>query len=169
MNTADLTRTVPASIATMHDIGKLQRELAALQQYFSSAAKRPSGSPMALPATTSQLENIARQNDCNLLHEADRDKLARVLVTIRQQAKPVDISFAGIPSAMFLQKIVTWFRTNVHKDIVLNVGHDPSIASGCVVRTAHKTYDLSLGHKLLDNRQVLIDLIHSSNYAKNML
>lgn len=159
MTDSDLARNVPASITTMHDIGKLQRELVALQQYFASAAKRSSGSPMTLPATTSQLENIARQNDCNLLHEADREKLEKVLATIRQYARPVDISFAGIPSSMFLQKIVTWFRTNIDKDIVLNVGHDPSIAAGCVVRTAHKTYDLSLGHKLLDNRQALVDLL----------
>lgn len=152
-------RRVPASIITMHDIGRLQRELATIQAFFANAAARKAGGSISLPATSTQLENIAKQYSCNLLQAQDRDRLDKELVHIRELARPVDVSFAGIPSPLFLQKIVTWFRNNVDMDIVLNVGHEPSIASGCVVRTPRKIYDLSLGRKFANQRQVLLDAI----------
>ena len=152
-------RRVPASIVTMHDIGKLQRELSAIQTFFTNAAMRKSGGSLGLPGTTTQLDNIAKQYDCNLLQSEDRVSLEKELLNIRHFARPVDISFAGIPSPLFLQKIVTWFRSNIDEDIVLNVGHEPSIAAGCIIRTPHKTYDLSVSHKLSQQRQTLLDLI----------
>ena len=150
---------IPTSIVTMQDIGRLQRELSAINDFFAASANRQAGQQASLPKTTADLENLSRKYGCNLLQQADRTRLGQELVRIRVQAVAIDISFAAIPSKPFLQKILAWFRANIDPNIVINVGHQPSIASGCIVRTAQNTYDLSFGRKLAQAKPTLVELL----------
>lgn len=150
---------IPTSIVTMQDIGRMQRELVAINAFFHLANHRQAGHQASLPRTTTKLENLARQFNCNLLQQEDRVRLGDELSKIRHSAKPIDISFAAIPSALFLQKIINWLRANIDKNIVINVGYQPNIVSGCVIRTPYRTYDLSVGRKFANAKPALMALI----------
>lgn len=152
---------IPTSIVTMQDIGRLQRELSAINDFFNASTNRRAGQQASLPKTTADLENLARKYGCNLLLQDDRTRLGQELAGIRAQAVAIDISFAAIPSKLFLQKILAWFRANIDQNIVINVGHQPSIASGCIVRTSSHTYDLSFGNKLAKAKPTLIELFRN--------
>ena len=69
------------------------------------------------------------------------------------------ISFAADPSASFTEKIVAWFRENIHPNILVQIGLQPNIAAGCVVRTANKIFDFSLRENFNQSQQSLIDAI----------
>jgi F0F1-type ATP synthase delta subunit len=58
------------------------------------------------------------------------------------------MSFASEPSAKSLGTLVDWLRTNIHPQVVVSVGIQPSIAAGCIVRTPNRQYDFSLRQSL---------------------
>jgi hypothetical protein len=70
------------------------------------------------------------------------------------------MSFASDPSAVFTVKIVIWLRTNIHPYLLLQVGLEPRIAAGCIVRTPNKQYDFSLRRHFTDQREQLINAIN---------
>ena len=72
----------------------------------------------------------------------------------------IHISFAADPSAAFTDKIVAWFRENIHPFVLIQVGLQPTIAAGCVVRTANHSFDFSLRQHFTKQRQLLIDKLH---------
>jgi hypothetical protein len=61
-----------------------------------------------------------------------------------------------------MAKLVGWFRANVHPHVLVQVGLQPNIAAGCVVRTTNKVFDLSLRNHFAQNQQVLIESMKGS-------
>lgn len=150
---------LPDSVTTLIEVGRVERELSAVDEFALQSKVRTAGKQPALPKTSRMLEELAKANDCNLLVENDRDRLKKQIVNLRQQAPVVHLSFASEPSPTFLSKIVGWFRREVDPKIILQVGLQPSIAAGCVVRTSNKYFDLSLRKHFFDHRQLLLDKI----------
>jgi hypothetical protein len=72
------------------------------------------------------------------------------------------ISFAAEPSTQALEKILIWFRTNIHAQALLQVGLQPTIAAGCVLRTNNKVFDMSLRENLSKQKPFLVQLIDSA-------
>jgi F0F1-type ATP synthase delta subunit len=52
---------------------------------------------------------------------------------------------------------VTWLRANIHPQALVQVGLQPNIAAGCVVRTANKQFDLSLRQSFAKHKDLLIE------------
>ncbi len=127
-------------VATPIELGKLQRELFALDD-FLAASKRTSGK---MPHTSTELQSMAKAANLNLLLPGDRTKLINQFKFVRRTAPTVQISFASDPSRQALRALVRWFRENGHPNTLITVGIQPNIAGGCVVRTATKTFDFSL-------------------------
>jgi F0F1-type ATP synthase delta subunit len=69
------------------------------------------------------------------------------------------ISFAAEPSTQALEKILVWFRANIHPQALLQVGLQPTIAAGCVLRTPNKVFDMSLRNHLIEQQKYLMQLI----------
>lgn len=138
-------------IATPLELGVLQRELFALND-FLDASKRATGK---LPRTSTELQTMAKSAKLNLLLPGDRAKLTKQLQFVRRTAPSVQISFASEPSKQVLRVLVKWFRENGHPNTLITVGVQPSLAGGCVVRTSTKIFDFSLQRLFRANRPKL--------------
>lgn len=158
--------TLPLTVVSLIDLGRLQRELEAVELFLAQATARQPGKSISLPRTTHNLDAICELNKLNLLVEADRTRLGSFLKNVRAHAPQVHISFASDPSAAFLQKVISWFRTGIHPLTILQVGLQPTIAAGCVLRTNSKYFDLSLRKDFYANRPILIDRIRQTRMSK---
>ena len=98
----------------------------------------------------------------DLLQAADRAALAVFLKNLIEQAPTLHISFATDPSASFTAKIVGWLRANIHPLVLVQLGLQPSIAAGCVVRTTNKVFDLSLRDRFSQQKSVLLEALEGS-------
>jgi F0F1-type ATP synthase delta subunit len=153
------TLSLPLSVVSLIDLSRLQRELEAVNVFLTQAASREAGKSVTLPKTTRNLEKLCQQNELNLLVVAEREKLTDFLKAVHDKAPRIHISFAADPSAAFIQKIVAWFRDNVNPLTILQVGLQPTIAAGCIVRTTNKYFDLSLRKDFDKHRKLLIDTV----------
>jgi len=152
--------TVPTLITTPADVSRLRREILALDNYLAQEALRAHGQPQAkLPKTSRILDELAGSNKLNLLDKATRQYLVSFLDDVAAQAPVVHISFATDPSSAFLQKIVLWFRQNIHPSTLIRVGLQPNIAAGCVVRTTNKYFDFSLRQTLQKHQSDLVKVL----------
>ena len=149
---------LPPPVVSLVDVHRLSRELEAFEDYMRQAQVRKSGSPVTPPRTSRLLDELARANQLNILQDADRERLTAFLGSLAD-APSIHISFAADPSAAFTEKIVLWLRANIHPQILLQVGLQPNIAAGCVVRTANKVFDFSLRENFTDKRGLLIEAI----------
>jgi F0F1-type ATP synthase delta subunit len=105
---------------------------------------------------------VAELNNYNLLDSARRKELAGKLDQVIGKAPLIHISFAAEPSPKALERILIWFRQNVHSQTLLQVGLQPTIAAGCVVRTANKVFDLSMREHLKNQEPFLVQLINGA-------
>jgi len=140
------------------ELHRLIRELESLEEYMTQANLRERGkqAQAPLPKTSRLLEGLAGNNNFNLLLPDDRAKLTQFLLKIKEKAPVIHISFAADPSSAFTAKIVAWFRTNIHPYALIQLGLQPSIAAGCIVRTNSKSFDFSLRNRFHDQRALLL-------------
>jgi F0F1-type ATP synthase delta subunit len=150
------------NIVSQVDVARILRELKNLDDFFIAAKTRTAGSPMQLPRLTRLLDQVARENNYNLLEESHRKALYQELDQIIGTAPLLHISFAAEPSTQALEKILIWFRTNIHAQALLQVGLQPTIAAGCVLRTNNKVFDMSLRENLSNQKPFLVQLIDSA-------
>lgn len=148
---------LPSIVVGPADLNRLRREVEALNDYLHQASLRQAGQQTAaLPKTSRMLEDFMTSNKLNLLQASDRQKVLSFLTAVHTQAPVLHMSFGVDPSAAFTGKIITWLRHNIHPQLLLRIGLQPSIAAGCVVRTANHQYDFSLRRRLLQNQAVLV-------------
>lgn len=164
----DSRLTLPTLVAGPTDVARLQRELASLDDYLHQAALRGRGRPSdpKLPKTSRLLDELASFNKLNFLQPADRQRAAAWLEGLKQAAPVVTISFATDPSSAFMVKLVTWLRQNIHPQLLVRTGLQPTIAAGCTLRTPNHYYDFSLRQRFSDKRALLIDRLQAEKAAE---
>lgn len=150
---------LPARIVSQIDVARVLRELNALADFFVGAAARKSGTPIQPPTLTRVLSQLAQENHFNLLEESNRKELARMLNEVLGNAPLLHISFASEPPTKALETILVWMRNNIHPQALLQVGLQPNIAAGCVLRTPNKVFDLSMRSYLQKQESYLVELI----------
>jgi F0F1-type ATP synthase delta subunit len=148
---------LPLAVVTVVDASRLRRELSEIDEFILQNSVRQAGTQPALPKTSHNLEETATKNGLNLLQAADRKQLAQQLDSLKKTAPILHMSFAADPSVAFQKKLITWLRNNIHPQLLLQIGLQPSIAAGCVIRTRNKYLDLSLRKHFDKNRQILLD------------
>ncbi|MGZ6004644.1 MAG: hypothetical protein ACXWLH_00675 [Candidatus Saccharimonadales bacterium] len=156
---AETATILPLTIITEVDLGRISRELAGIEDFSLQSAVRDAGKQPQLPRTSRSLEDLARLHELNLLIEADRAELRRIIDDLRQHAPVLHMSFASDPSSNFLNKLVTWLRNEIDPSTLLRVGLQPGIAAGCIVRTRNKYFDFSLRKHLDEHSQMLIEAL----------
>ncbi len=157
---------LPNSVVSRFDVARLLRELDGLNDFFVGAARRQAGAPMTPPRLSRTLDQLAKDNHCNLLEEAQRRSLQAALEQLSKQAPQLHISFAADPQPAALDKILVWFRTNIHPQALVQVGLQPNIAAGCVLRTPNKVFDMSLRSRLEQQKPYLAQLIAGAANGK---
>jgi F0F1-type ATP synthase delta subunit len=152
---AQITMVLPVSVIGRVDIGRLQREVEALLNFIQQSAIRQPGTQPKLPKTSRLLDEIIQANKINVLLEDDCKKLLKFLQDAYKHAPVMHISFGADPSPLFTQKLVTWLRTEIHPQILLQIGLQPNIGAGCIVRTTNKYFDFSLRQRFTEKRALL--------------
>ncbi|MCA9332638.1 hypothetical protein KDA00_02075 [Candidatus Saccharibacteria bacterium] len=153
---------LPTGVTGRMDVGRLVREVDALDQFLEQAAVRKPGTPMQMPKTSKLLDEMLETNKINALVEDDRKRLLNFLITVRAKAPVMHMSFSADPAPLFTQKLVTWLRDNIHPLVLLHVGIQPNIGAGCIVRTTNKQFDLSLKQDFAKQHPLLMAKIHGS-------
>jgi len=151
--------SLPNAVVGEIDIARLRRELNGLNDFFVGSRNRTAGTSMQTPKLSRSLEQLAQDNHMNLLEEADRTKLLSALDQIRDKAPRLQISFAVEPAPKAFEQILAWLRQNIHPYTLVQVGLQPAIAAGCVVRTPNRVFDLSLRANLKKQEPYLTKLI----------
>lgn len=150
---------LPIGLISRVDIARLLRELNGLEDFFIAANARAGGTPIEPPRVTRMLNTLAEENQANLLDGSKRAELTAKLTQINEQAPQAHISFASEPTPRALEQLTAWFRSSIHPQMLLQVGLQPSIATGCVLRTPNKFFDMSLRAYLVKQEPYLVQLI----------
>lgn len=150
---------LPTAVISEIDVARLLRELNGLNDFFVSARVRTAGTAMQRPKLSRLMDQLARDNGINLLEEAERTKLLDGLKQVQAQAPKLHISFAADPSPKAMEQVLIWLRRNIHPQTLVQVGMQPSIAAGCIVRTPNKIFDMSLRSSLKKQEPYLVKLI----------
>lgn len=149
---------LPIHILGPADVNRALLELQVLEEYLLQVRKAdPEG--VKLPKTSRTLDSLADANKADLSSNDDIDHLKAFLQSVQQHAPVLHVSFAAEPSAAFTAKIVAWLRSNVSKYVLVQVGLQPSIAAGCVIRGTNKVFDMSLRRSLRQNKPLLMDIM----------
>jgi F0F1-type ATP synthase delta subunit len=154
------------SVISPSDVARLERELNSLDDFFVAAKARQTGTSMQLPKLTRVLNQLAKDNNVNLLEAAERQRLAKALKLAYDQAPTLHVSFATEASPKAMEKLVVWIRSNIHPQALIQVGLQPSIAAGCFLRTANKTFDLSLRATMKKSEPQLLKLIAGTIHGR---
>ena len=153
---------LPKDLIGKGDVHRILREINALNDFFVGAKARQPGSSVQMPKTSRTLETMAAENGLNLFEESVRQQLYKTLDVLSESAPSMHISFASEPSPKALEPILSWLRENIHPQILLSVGYQPSIAAGCVLRSTNKIFDMSMGAHLQRQTPLLMKLLAGS-------
>src|SRR5437868_5907056 len=118
---------LPLNVVTVVDVHRLRRELAEIDESLRQAQVRQPGSQVALPRSSHNLEEMASQNQLNLLKAEDRQQLTAGLNQLREHAPILHMSFAADPPPAFQKQLITWLRSNMDPKLLLQIGLQPSI------------------------------------------
>lgn len=153
---------LPVGIVSPTDIARLAREIDVIDNFFREQAIRAAGEPVAMPRLSKLMDQLASDNQLNILVEADRAKILLLLQNLHQRAPTMHISFSVDPPGPYVQKIVAWLRANIHQHVLVTVGLQPNIGAGCIVRTTNKLFDFSLREFFAEKRPFFIDKLHQA-------
>lgn len=157
---------LPPLVVGMADIMRLKRELEALADYLHQAALRHTAEvELKLPKTSRVLDELIKTNKLDLLDRVQFEQTLAELVAIEQKAPQIHLSFSSDPSSAFIVRVVEWLRQNVHPGVLVQIGLQPTLAAGCIVRTTNKQFDLSLKRHFEAARPVLIQKMHEGIVA----
>ena len=147
---------LPLGVTGRMDVGRLVREVEALDEFLEQAAVRTPGTPIQMPKTSKLLDEMLEHNKLNALVEQDRKRLLNFLLTVRAKAPIIHMSFSADPSPLFTQKLIMWLRENIHPLVLVQIGLQPNIGAGCVVRTTNKYFDVSLRQHFAKQQALLM-------------
>lgn len=153
---------LPLGVSTRGDVSKLMREAEALEDQMRQSAIRNPASVPALPPISPLLEEISLLNKLELVQKADRTRLVQFLQAVREKAPTLHMSFSSLATPSFKEQLVNWLRKEIHPLILIQVGLQPAIGAGCVVRTTNKHFDFSLKQRFAKKREQLVASLHNA-------
>ncbi len=156
---------LPTLVFGMVEVRRISRELESLDEFLRGMAIRRQ-TKFEMPRVSRMLDALASENGYDVLKGNHRVELMEFLKRVQIEAPAIHVSFAADPSAAFTAKIVGWLRANIHPLTLLQIGLQPTIAAGCVIRTTNHVFDLSLRSRFAAQQQLLIDTLNSSGSSK---
>lgn len=151
---------LPLSIIGRMDVARLLRELDALDNFLETAVLREPDKKPKLPKTSGLFDEMLQQNKLDGLLKSDRREMRKFLEEIRTSAPVMHMSFSSDPSPLFLQKLISWLRNDINPLVLLQVGLQPTIGAGCIVRTTNRHFDFSLRQRFSEEKKALINKLH---------
>lgn len=167
MDHTKYTLQLPLGIVSTVDVGRLLREVDALEIFMKSAEVRQPGTSVQLPKTSKLLDEFLEINKKSALKSEDRQEVSMFLRDLRAHAPSIHMSFSADPSPLFTQRLVQWLRQNIHASILLQIGLQPTIGAGVIVRTTNKYFDFSLRDFFDSKKPILLAKLRSTEAASN--
>lgn len=152
---------LPISVVTKIDVGRLLREVQAIDNFLKQSAIRQPGTALKLPRTSKLMDDLLAYNQINALVEDDRNRLIHFLMEVYSRAPVLHMSFSADPTPYFVQRLMTWLRREIHPIVLIQIGMQPNMGAGCVVRTTNKYFDFSLRHRFNERREILAQRLTS--------
>ena len=146
---------LPVMVASPVDVGRLLRELEAIDNALLQLGLRAGGEAVQMPRTSHLMEQTIQLNRLNLLQQADRESLRLFLEAIRRESPLLHMSLSADPPPAFIEKLMVWLRREIHPVVLLTVGIQPTIGAGCIVRSTNKYFDFSLRQDFAKKRDML--------------
>jgi hypothetical protein len=155
--TTDAALVLPVSLIGKIDVGRLLREIELLDNFLTQSTIREPGVQAKLPKTSRLLDEAISTNKLNVLVEADRQQFMKFLQTVYDKGPVLHMSFNADPSPRFTTQLVGWLRKEIHPQVLLQIGLQPNIGVGCMLRTPNHYLDLSLRQRFVKQRQRLVE------------
>jgi hypothetical protein len=162
---ADNFLSLPLGVVSRVDLGRLLREVEILDDFFKQSAIREPGTSVQAPKTSRMLDDMLASNKVNILLEEDRNRLLSFLMTVKKQAPTLHMSFNADPSPLFIQRLMKYLREEIHPLVLVQVGLQPNIGAGCILRTTNKYFDFSLREHFKQQRHILIEHMRGAQVA----
>ena len=159
IKTNDTYLQLPISVVSKVDVGRLYREVETIDSFLKQAAIREPGTAVKMPKTSRLFDETLEVNKLNVLHADERARLYDFLKEVKSDAPILHMSFSADPSPLFTQKLITWLRSEIHPVVLLQIGIQPNMGAGCVVRTTNKYFDFSLRSRFKDSSKTLVSLL----------
>ena len=156
---------LPTGVVSTGDARRLRRDLAALEDTLQAMRLRTNAPVAKLPRLDRALEEFASTNRLNFLLPDDRHHAEVFMDYVLKDAPVMKISFASEATRKFTTEIVLWLRANFDSEMLVEIGLEPAIAAGCIVRTSNKVFDFSLVKHLQDQRPLLMEKLLGSSQA----
>jgi len=91
---------------------------------------------------------------------ANLQKVLTQLEGYKQHAPRIRISFSQEPENDAYQKIISWFRSEIHPSVLIQVGVQPNIGGGFIMQTPARRYDMSLRTRILNSTDKFLEILH---------
>lgn len=146
---------LPTFVASPADVGRLIRELDAIDETLLQLGLRKGDHEVKMPKTSQLMDQTVTLNKLNLLLPDDRKVLVEFLALVKKEAPLLHVSFSADPSPAFIEKLMAWLRREIHPTVLITIGLQPNIGAGCIVRSTNKYFDLSLKQSFAKKREML--------------
>lgn len=145
---------LPLSLASRQDLTHVHRELRVFLDMVTQSILRHDN-PIQYPSISVTLRALATENQLDLRDEETCKRLLAELDKLKIDAPMLHISFPIDPSAEVIKRLITWLREEIDPRIIIQIGLQPTIAAGIVLRTPNHQFDFSLRQHLYKNRAKL--------------
>lgn len=158
----NLDLQLPPDVVGRVDVGRILRELETLENFLKTASIRSPEVSSKLPKTSRMLDELLQINKLKALETSDRKKLVGFLETVKTKSPILHISFSADPPAAFVQKLTAWLRQEIHPLVLVQIGLQPAIGAGTIVRTPNKQFDFSLRKRFSGQKDILLKKLRDS-------
>ncbi len=157
--------TLPLLVTSPVDVGRLVREVEALDNSLMQHDVVGGSEPVKMPKTSLLLDAMIDANRLVLTDPTQRQQVLLFLQAVHAKAPVIHISFSADPAPAFIEKLMTWLRREISAQVLITVGLQPTIGAGCLVRTTNKFYDFSLRQNFTKNRALLMEKLREATAA----
>lgn len=148
---------LPLSVLNRRDVARLASELEKIDDIVTTSRVRARTGVNQMPQVTltQPLIDFLVGNRLEIKTERARTELIKHVHILKEHAPLVHLTFAAPADQESIRVLTEWLRSGVHPQSVVEVGVQPSLIAGVVVRTPNRVYDFSLRASLKDGRVVI--------------
>lgn len=138
---------LPASIVGLRDLRtcvkvleRLTSQLVNESIQIKAGIEDKTASPAALPE---MLQELVTLSGMGVNSERQSEALKKQLLELVQHAPRIQLQFASEPDATMKRRLVAWLRSNIHRNLLIDIHVNPGVGGGFIVETTQRRYDFS--------------------------
>ncbi len=158
------TLVLPAAVVTKHQFVKFLAAFEVLDDALTTQEIRAASGATAeaAAAPSALITQFIEENKLEITNSEARRHTLDALKELRKTAPIVHMTFAAEADLESLVTMVHWFRQNMSKYTLIEVGLQPGLVAGAYVRSQNHVYDYSLRARLIGQRQTLVSALKAA-------